>query len=88
VGDIITCFLNNPDVIALWLSFIPTFSIFSLLFNNNDQEGYISNDIESNSEKLNGVHDLPNFFKSFSSKSSSSLRSSSSSSSSCSLRSS
>jgi hypothetical protein len=46
VGDVITCFLNNADVTALWLSFIPKFSKISLLFNNNVQNGYISNDIE------------------------------------------
>jgi hypothetical protein len=37
--DVIVCFINKPDVIALLLSYIPTLSIFSLLFNNNDQEG-------------------------------------------------
>jgi hypothetical protein len=44
--NIIDCFLNNADIMALWVSYNPTFTVFSLVFNNNDQEGYISKDIE------------------------------------------
>jgi hypothetical protein len=44
---LIYCMLN-PDVIALWISDIPHFSIVSLLVKDNDQPGYISEDIESN----------------------------------------
>jgi hypothetical protein len=38
VNDILICFMHNVDVIALWISNIPQFSIVSLLFNNNDRE--------------------------------------------------
>jgi hypothetical protein len=81
VRDIITGFLNKPDVITLWLSFNPHFSIISLLFNNNDKEGYINKEIESNLEKFKSIHDIPNFFKNLSSSLSSSSNLSSSSSS-------
>jgi hypothetical protein len=36
VIEIIDCFLNNSDVIVSWVSHIPTFAVFSVLFNNND----------------------------------------------------
>jgi hypothetical protein len=39
VEEILICFMDNPDVIALWISDIPTFSILSLLKFNNDQIG-------------------------------------------------
>jgi hypothetical protein len=77
VKNIIICFLHNPDVIALWISFILMFSIISFLFNKNDQERYISKDIELNLQKFNSIHDLPNFFNNLSSCSSSSSSSSS-----------
>jgi hypothetical protein len=79
VEDIIICFLHKLDVIASWISFIPTFSIISLLINNNNEEGYISKDIESNLTKFNSVHDLPNIFNNLNSSSGSSSLSSSNS---------
>jgi hypothetical protein len=64
--------MHNPDVIALWISNIPQFSIVSLIFNNNDQTGYISKVIESNLVNLNNIHDVQSFFNNSSSSSSSS----------------
>jgi hypothetical protein len=46
MNEILVCFMHNSDVIALWISDIPVFSIVSLLKFNNDQTGYISKTIE------------------------------------------
>jgi hypothetical protein len=64
-------FLHNLDVIALWISNIPKFSIISLLKNNNNKQIYISKVIESNLANFNSVHDFQKFFNNSSSSSSS-----------------
>jgi hypothetical protein len=45
---IVDCYLNNPDVIALWISYYPKLDIILLSFKDNESEGYASEVIESN----------------------------------------
>jgi hypothetical protein len=53
VGIMLDYHLNNPDIIALWLSFYPKLDIITLLFKNNESDGYISEVVESNIPKDN-----------------------------------
>jgi hypothetical protein len=62
VNEILICFKHNTDVIALWISNIPAFSIVSLLKFNNDRKGYFSKVIESNLVNFNNIHDVQSFF--------------------------
>jgi hypothetical protein len=53
IGTMIDCYMNSPDIIALWLSFYPKLDIITLLFKNNESDGYISVVVESNIPKDN-----------------------------------
>jgi hypothetical protein len=53
MGTILDCYLKNPDVIAVWLSYYPKLEIISLLFKNNENDGYVSDIVESNIPKDN-----------------------------------
>jgi hypothetical protein len=50
IGMIVDCYLSNPDVIAVWLSYYPKLEIISLslLFKDNESDGYTSEVLESN----------------------------------------
>jgi hypothetical protein len=48
LGTMFDCYLNNPDVIPLWLSYYPKLDIISLLFKDNESDGYTSKVVESN----------------------------------------
>jgi hypothetical protein len=47
------CYLNNPDIIALWISYYPKLDIISLLFKDYESDCYISDIVESNISKDN-----------------------------------
>jgi hypothetical protein len=53
MGTMLDCYLNNPDVIAVWLSYYPKLDIISLLFKDNENDGYVSDIVESNIPKHN-----------------------------------
>jgi hypothetical protein len=53
MGTILDCYLKNPDVIAVWLSYYPKLDIISLLFKDNENDGYVSDIVESNISKDN-----------------------------------
>jgi hypothetical protein len=53
MGTILDCYLNNPDVIAVWLCYYTKLEIISLLFKDNENDGYVSDIVESNIPKDN-----------------------------------